>query len=323
MNQPKNILIIRLGALGDIILTAGSVRDIRNAYPDATIHFLTTKPYAKLQRRNPDIDHIHIAPRAHRLKWWTMTPIKRELRRLNIDRVFDLQDTGRTQGYRRWLKPVQWVGSAPGISHPVSKEVATEKRALVNMAGRVKAGGVEPVHASKPDVRWMADPVDEVLSAHHVPERYVLLIPGCSAKNPHKRWPYYDELAERLQQAGYACVTAPGPDELDLCASIPATMLMRTADDGPQKPLTYFELAGVAAKACYAVGNDTGPSHIAAHCGTPGLGLFGGDTKAAHCSLDTVWSVIETDELKTLSVERVFEQALADLQSQADQSNSV
>ena len=40
-DTPKNILIIRLGAMGDIILTSGAVRDIRLAYPEATIHFLT------------------------------------------------------------------------------------------------------------------------------------------------------------------------------------------------------------------------------------------------------------------------------------------
>ena len=138
---------------------------------EATIHFLTTRPYAKLQRRNPDIDLVHLDPRAHRLKWWAMSPLKRELKRLNIDRVYDLQDTGRTQAYRRWLKPVQWVGSAPGSSHRVPREVATERRALENMAGRMQAGGVEPAFARKPDIRWMADPVDDVLKKQGVPER--------------------------------------------------------------------------------------------------------------------------------------------------------
>ena len=310
----KNILIIRLGAMGDIILSAGTIRDIRLAHPGAKIYFLTQKPFVKLLSRNPDIDEILIDPRPHRLKFWQFWPVIKKLRSLNIDRVYDIQDKPRTRLYHKWIKPVQWVGSARGCSHPVPKEVSSNARTLQKKAGQMRAGGVEPVHAGKPDVRWMADPVDDVLAELGVPERFILLVPGSSMKNPDRRWPNYAELAEQLQGAGYACVTVPGPDELDLCRSIPAKMLMRRQNDGSEKSLTYFELAGVACKAHYAIGNDTGPSHIAARCGAPGLGLFGKATFAHHSGFDTVWSVIQTKDLDTLSVDEVFERAMQDLE---------
>ena len=121
-------------------------------------------------------------------------------------------------------------------------------------------------------------------------------------------------MTERLQAAGYPCVTVPGPEELELCSKLPATMLMRTAEDDSKKPLTYFELAGVACKAHYAVGNDTGPSHITSRCGAPGLGLFGKATFAHHSGFDTVWSVLQCKDLDTLSVDEVYERAMQDLQ---------
>lgn len=312
-DTPKKILIIRLGAMGDIILSSGVIRDIRLAFPDATIYFLTQKPFVKLLKRNKDVDEIIVDPRPHRLKFWAFWPVIKKLRSLKIDRVYDIQDTKRTQIYHKWIQPVEWVGCLRGCSHEVPEALGRNPRTLENKAARVEAGGVTPVHTRRPSAAWMADPVNDVLAEHEVPKRFILLVPGCSKKNLDRRWPYYAELAERLQSAGYACVTAPGPDEMDLCRSIPATMLMRTGDDGTSKCLTFFELAGLACKAHYAIGNDTGPSHIIARCGAPGLGLFGKATLAQNSGFDTVWSVLQTKDLKSLSVDEVFERAMQDL----------
>lgn len=310
--QPKNVLIIRMGAMGDIILTSGAVHDIRLAHPDATITYLTGgNLFAKVLKRNPYIDRVLVAPRPKLQRLWQSLPIIKELRQLNIDRVYDLQDT-KTRLYRRWLEPVQWVGGGKGASHRVPVQ-AMDHRTLNNFANRLEIGGVPITHTRQPDVKWMADPVDDVLASYGVPEKFILLIAGSSMKNPDRRWPYYGELAARLQEAGYTCVTVPGPEELELCEKLPATMLMRTAEDGSKKPLTYFELAGVACKAHYAIGNDTGPSHITARCGAPGLGLFGKATFAEYSGFDTVWSVLQCQDLNTLSVDAVFERAMQDL----------
>lgn len=314
-DPPKHVLIIRMGAMGDIILTSGAVHDIRLAHPDAKITYLTGgNLFAKVLSRNPDIDEVMVAPRPKLQKFWESVPVVRSLRAMGIDKVYDLQDT-KTRGYRRWLEPVQWVGGGAGASHRVPVD-QMDDRTLVNFANRLRVGGVEPVHALKPDVRWMADPVDDVLAELGVPERFVLLIPGSSMKNPDRRWPYYGELAERLQASGHACVTVPGPEEMALCKGLPATMLVRTAEDGSTKPLTYFELAGVACKAAYAIGNDTGPSHITARCGAKGLGLFGQATFAHHSGFDTVWSVLQCKDLNDLSVGQVLERAMQDLDHQ-------
>jgi len=312
-DSPKNILIIRLGAMGDIILTSGAVRDIRLNYPEATIHFLTGgNLFAKVLQRNPDIDNIIVVPRPKLQRFWESIPVIKQLRSLKIDRVYDLQDS-KTRYYRRWLEPIEWVGCGKGASHRVMIDGRAEPRALHNFANRLRSGEVEPNHTLKPDVSWMADPVDDVLAELNVPDRFILLVPGSSMKNPDRRWPYYGDLAEKLQSAGYTCVTVPGPEELELCSKLPATMLMRTQDDGSQKPLTYFELAGVACKAHYAIGNDTGPSHIAARCGAPGLGLFGQATFAHHSGFDTVWSVLQTQDLNDLTADEVFDRAMQDL----------
>lgn len=310
--------MIRLGALGDVILSFGALRDIRLANPDATILFLTAAPYAKLLGQNPDIDEVVIDPRAHRVRFWTLLELRRYLRTLKIDRVYDLQDCSRSQMYHRWLQPVQWVGSAPGCSHPVLEKTRCEPRALINFAGRMRDAGINPDHVYRPDARWMADLAQaDAARSYALPSEYVLLIPGSSARHHEKRWPYFADLAQRLADAGHVCVTAPGPDEIDLCRAIPAKMLMHTDEHGGPRPLNYFELARLAMRARYVVGNDTGPSHLASRCGVPGLALFGGHTPASRTSLDTVWSVLEVSDLKTLSVDVVADKVLSDLQGVA------
>ena len=80
-------------------------------------------------------------------------------------------------------------------------------------------------------------------------------------------------------------------------------------------------LAGVLAGAKYVVGNDTGPTHLAAHLGTPGLALFGSHTTAERTGIvRDRFGVIEVPDLAALSPQTVLERVRADLK---DQSNSV
>ena len=117
---------------------------------------------------------------------------------------------------------------------------------------------------------------------------------------PHKRWPGYGALAERLVAGGTRVVTVPGPDELDLCRTMPGTMLTGG------KWLNYFQLAGVLAGADLAVGNDSGPTHLSAHLGRPTVALFGSHMAARLTGIDRPnVTCIEVPDLKLLPVERV------------------
>ena len=278
------VLIIKLGAFGDVILACGAISDIRRHHPEAEITILTSKPYDRVLARHPGIDKVLIDPRKPRWQVWHLLALRQQLCDQGFDTVYDLQDRPRTRGYRRWLEPVTWVGSDERI-----------KGALERHAAQLEAAGLTIHDSLSPRLNWLQEPVGDL------PERFVLLIPGCSAKHPQKRWPYYDQLAEQLTHKGIACVTVPGPDELDLCQSIPAQMLLNP--DG--KPLSFGQLATVAAKAAFVVGNDTGPTHVAAWSGAPGLALFGPHAPAENTSIGRVWDVIEVDDLPALNVETI------------------
>lgn len=295
----EKILIIRHGAFGDIVQSDGVLRDIRAHHPDAEITVLTGPSFRKLLSRCPHIDHLMFDARVPYWHLRTFWRLFRDLRGAGFTQVYDLQKSDRTGFYRRFILPgIPWSGSKPS---------APERSTLIGYAAQLKEAGVPVVHTPAPDVSWMADDVEAVLAEAGVRKPYIALIPGCSAKHPQKRWPYYAGLAQGLRDAGFDVVTAPGPDELDLARSIPGHVLL-----GGNGWLNWFELAGVLKAAAFVVGNDTGPSHVASCMNVPGLALYGAHTSAERTSIRKArFDAIEVGDLAELPVERVLREVLA------------
>jgi ADP-heptose:LPS heptosyltransferase len=295
------ILVIKLGAFGDVILSEGALRDIRAGHPQARITALTTPAYGAIMERCPSVDAVEIDPRAPRIVPWPLLDLRRRLRSQGYDMVYDLQNSGRTRFYRRFMLPrTPWSGTAPGCSHPYTAPHPERIPVLDRLAGQLAEAGLTVVHTPRPDVSWMADNPSGILRQAGIGEDFILLIPGSSARHPQKRWPGYAALARRLIAEGHRIVTAPGPDELDLCRAIPGVVLL---DEG--EPVNFFKLAGLAIGARFVIGNDTGPTHLAAHAGGRGLALYGTSTAAITC-IDRRFKVIEVSDLKALTVETVY-----------------
>lgn len=150
----------------------------------------------------------------------------------------------------------------------------------------------------------MASDVKHILERHNLADGYTVLIPGASKGHDEKRWPYFHELAEDLLASGLRVVTVPGPDEMELCKNIPGDML--TEDDG--RFLDFFKLAGVIKQAGFVIGNDTGPTHIAAHLKVPGLALFNNRIPATFTGIQYgEFSWLQVDNLSTLSLDTVVD----------------
>jgi len=301
----RRILIIKHGAFGDVIQSEGAIRDIRANHPNDNITILTTPPYRRIFERCPWINHVLVDPRSPRWRLDKMYSLGKMLKAQKFDMVYDLQNSSRTASYFRWFfKGTDWSGSAKGASHPVRLKNPKKVKSLDRMASQLKDAGLTIRYSRKPDVSWMADHVDALLADAGVIKPFILLIPGSSSRHPQKRWPYYAELAKRLIDEGFQIVTAPGPDEMDLADQIPGIALK-----GPRGFINWFELAGVMKKAVFIVGNDTGPSHLAAHIGAPGLALFGSHTTAERTGIEREnFAAIEVVNLANLPVARVLDE---------------
>lgn len=296
----QRILVIKHGAFGDVIQADGSLRDIRAHHAGAEIVVLTMRAYAKIFARCPHVDRVIVDPRAPRWRLDRMMELRSLLRRENFDRVYDLQNSARTAFYFRWfLRDVVWSGTAPGCALPHRAKDPKKIRTLDRLAGQLRDAGVPTLHTLAPDVSWMADDVSALIADVRRP--YIVLVPGSSARHPQKRWPHYDALAQALIDAGHEVVTAPGPDETG--PDLPGRVLRGGGF------LDWFQLAGVMKGAEYVIGNDTGPTHLAAHLGARGLALFGSHMPAERTGiLREGFGAIEVADLKTLSVARVLDE---------------
>ncbi|EJW20727.1 hypothetical protein IMCC14465_16140 [alpha proteobacterium IMCC14465] len=301
----KKILIIKLGAFGDIILSEGLMRCIRSHHPNDHITLLTRKSYVTLMEGAPHFDAVMIDPHIARWHIHKQFRFRRLLLEQNFDYVYDLQNNARSQGFQKWLKGAQISARFDDAAYHDDLQRNPHKSIRDILAQQIAHAGVNISDGILPDLRWAAPPPDEIdsiLTAAGLKSNFVLLIPGSSAKNAQKRWGYYKELAQMLKAQGIACATVPGHDERALCETIDATMLL---DDG--KPLSFQQMAGLEPHCRYVVGNDTGPTHLMSAVKTKGLVLFARNNfSAARTGIDKIYDVITVDNFDDLKPQQVL-----------------
>lgn len=265
----QRVLVIKLGAFGDIVFADGALRDIREHHPDARISLLTRHNFATLMRRCPWIDTVVEDGNAPRWRLDQMLALRARVFAAGYDVVYDLQNSRRTRFYRRWLSPGEavWSQQAPDA----------ERQGAVPFrhAAQLRLAGIDTRHAHRPSPEWIADDVDALLHEAGVRRPFVALLPGSSARHPDKRWPHYAECSRDLHSRGFNVVTIPGIDEADMGSGF-AGIVLKNGD----RVLNLHELAGVLRAAAYVVGNDSGPTHLAACLGTRCVALFAAHSPA-------------------------------------------
>ncbi|MEI7710096.1 MAG: ADP-heptose--LPS heptosyltransferase, partial [Rhodospirillales bacterium] len=194
MSQLERILIIKLSALGNVVLSLGPFAAIRAHHPGAEIAVLTTPPYADWLSRAPWFDRTISGGRP---AWWDIAGtlhLRQMLRAGGFTRVYDLQTSGRSSRYFRFFprdaKP-EWCGIAPGASHRHRMAPGTRMHDIDRQYAQLAVAGI--TERAPVDLSWSAAD----LSRFQLPPRIALLVPGSSAHRPGKRWPAtrYGELA--------------------------------------------------------------------------------------------------------------------------------
>lgn len=299
------VLVVKLGALGDLLLAEGALRDIREHHPGARVTLLTRRPFATLFRRCPWVDEVIVDDNRPRWHLPAMLGLARTLRAERFEIAYDLQNSRRSSFYLRRVLggQVTWSGQGPACPLPHRHPDPNSLPVLERHAGQLTDAGLTPRHTRRPGADWLAAPVGGLLARAGVPSPFVVLLPGSSARGSDKRWPHYGELAARLQARGLTPVTVPGPAELDAFDDL-AGISIRRSDRGA---LDLPALAGVLQAAAAVVGNDSGPTHLAANLGVPGLALFGTDaTQAARTCLGRgALQVLAAPGFKDLGAEQV------------------
>ncbi len=300
--RPRNILVVKLGALGDIILAMEAFQAIRRHHANDHITLLTRRQFVSLTERMPWFDAVWPDPAPKLLQVPKWLALRKQLRGGNFSRVYDLQCNGRAGFYFRLLGPgrPEWCGVARGCSHPRPDFGGENLPVTERLLRLIEAAGVPRAGAT--DLAWL----DGDISNYNLPSRYALIVPGCAPQHPYKRWPapHYAGLVAMLAARGIAAVAIGTAVDNDAIGEIQALApdLINLAGR-----TELGQVAALARGAAAVIGNDTGPVHVTGMVGAPTLVLMSRVTDPVRMlprGPQVSW--LKRDDLADLSAEEVF-----------------
>jgi ADP-heptose:LPS heptosyltransferase len=268
------ILVIKLSALGDFIQASGAMEAIARAHPGAQLTLLTTPPFEAMGRA---IGLFHEIWTDGRPPWRDLAAVGGlilRLRRTRFDRVYDLQGQSRTDRYFQLLRPdpPEWCGAAAGAAFRHPQRLRQHRHIQDVLADQLALVGIADI--PRPHLAWLVGDA----ARFALPRPYALLAPGGAPHRPAKRWPApaFGDLARALCAAGVTpVVLGHGAEEAALAEAIRSIAPDAVSLVGQT---SFADIASLARDARLAVGNDTGPMHVAAAAGAPALVLFSADS---------------------------------------------
>ena len=272
----RSILVIKLRAIGDVLLSTVVLPNLRDAFSSARIDFLTEPPSVEVLRGNPFVDEVLVFDSSV----MSGPGLIRMVRRRRYDMVIDLFGNPRTALVTRLSRARYRVGyrfrqRAYAYNIVVEPRGGQVHNTQFNLDA-LEAIGVPVVDRS---VQFRLSAEDEAYIDRFVGKEFRPgeLIAGLNMGGGWytKRWGLerYAALADRLSTELEArIVLLWGPGQRADAERVQA--LMNVSAVIP--PATSLKQLGAMIRRCrFVVSNDSGPMHIAAAVGTPVLGIFG------------------------------------------------
>lgn len=275
-----NILIVRLGALGDVVHAIPAAAALRKAFPSARIDWLVEAKHREILDLVTCIDDIIVLDRSTPGGWIAVT---RELRARRYDAALDFQGLmksavlARASGARRVSGFSIWhlreKGARPFYTESLEpSRDASQRHVIYKNLKLIEALGVHNSAIEFP-LRPVSSPACDRMLAEAGGAPIALINPG--AAWPNKRW-YTDrfgELASFLRDVrGIVPFVLWGPAEEPLAHAV------IESSNGAARlapPTTLADLVEICRRAALMVSGDTGPLHIATAVGTPVVSIFG------------------------------------------------
>lgn len=252
-----NILVVRLGAMGDILHTLPAVEGLRRLQPAARIHWIAEDRWHPLLEGHPALSGL--LP-FNRRSWSALQSTRRSLRALRFDLALDFQGLLKSalvawqSGARRIVGFARVRESLAGLFY--SERIVTDAAHVVDQhCALVQSGGAQSVWLppGRPEGNLPAGP-------------YVLASPFAGWGS--KQWPleHYAALAQMLP--------------LPLVINVAPAQAAFVAGMSHVHVSSISGLIHATRHAQAVVGVDSGPLHLAAALGKPGVALFGGTDPA-------------------------------------------
>ena len=290
--NPRNILVIDFGQLGDVVLSLPALGAIRKRFPRARITVAVGKPGAEVVKLSGFaeetlvVDRVALRDGFTPLSIFRIFKIVKDVREKRFDFVIDLHSLsetnllgflsgapkrlysrrpGRSLDYLANFKPAPPVEDNGPNSHLIDRYLSVLVPLGINGAPR------EPhLRTRSEDDATVENILQKEKASAGVP--LVGIYPG--AGHPSRRWPLqrFAELADRLVRNGNVRVIVfAGPEEREMIEEIRATFPRSAL---VLDKLTIPQLASALARLSVLVCNDTGPMHIAAAVGATTIALL-------------------------------------------------
>ncbi len=320
--DPRNILVIDFGQLGDVVLSLPALHAIRARFPAARITVAVGKPGKQVVELAACADDVLVVDRVKLrdgfipASLWQIARLVREVRGRGFDFVIDLHSLSETNllgylsGARHRLyarRPTRSLDYLANFNpHPPVED--TTKHAVdryLDVLTPLKVGAVARV----PRLPVRAD-AQVVVEGIFRKEKLigdmplVGLFPG--AGHPSRQWPLarFVELAGRLERNdSVRVVVFLGPEERGRLRELRAAFSRATVFI---EQLTIPQLAAALARLSVFVTNDTGPLHIATAVGTPVVVLLGHPTNKSYMPLEPRHRVIHGHTINDISVDEAY-----------------
>jgi ADP-heptose:LPS heptosyltransferase len=290
----EHILVIRLGAVGDVVRTLPAAAALRAAYPEAELAWLVEPASASVLAGQPWLDDVIVFPReALRAAltsghWLELAREARgfvaRLRGRRFDLVLDfhailksgvlarLSGAPRRVSYARPFarEGAAWFATERARLAPERQSRFDRNEALVRYLGVDAPLPERPLAVPAPALARAARALGEGPAP-------VVIHPGTSDATPYKRWTPegYGAVARALAEEGVPSLVTSGPAASDReMAEAVLREAAGAAKPAPPTP-TLLDLAALFAHGRLYLGADSGPMHVAALVGTPVVQLLG------------------------------------------------
>jgi len=297
----RRVLVIRLGAIGDVIRTLPAVNAWARACPGTSFSWLVEPAAASLLRGHPVLDRVLLFERGlfadgrpTPTRWGagaiSLAGLLGELRRADFELVVDFHGILKSALFARAANAPFRVGFAPGVakegSHLFYTHHFTPSRADLNRVDRalelVAALGV-PLPAEivydlplTPVHRHREPGLTAGLAELPGSGPRIAIHPGSSPETAYKRWHrngYIGLVRALVEKLGARVLLTWGPGERETVELIAGRAGVPLAVAG--KTSSLLDLAAIFSASDLYIGGDTGPMHLAAAVGTPVVAIFG------------------------------------------------
>ena len=331
--EPRNILVINFGQLGDVVLSLPALGAIRTRFPRARITAMVGRPAAPVIELAGvadapwPVDRVALRDGSKPLSILRIAQLVKEVRQRRFDFVIDLHSLSETNllgflsGAPQRLYASRAGRSLDFLSNFRPRPAAEDRnshavdRYLQTIAplGVGRVSRVPRLQLRAEERRFAEELLRREKAASDAP--LLGIFPG--AGHPSRRWPLecFADLSARFERNdGVRTLLFVGPEERSLVrqmrAAFPRSTLILDR-------LTIPQLAATAALVSVFVANDTGPMHIAAAVSTPVVVLLGQHPMMwAYVPPGERHRVVHAPTIEAISTDEVYSAARSALTSE-------